>query len=156
MYQVTGGPFVDQDLETDTEGVFACGNVLHVHDLVDYVTMEGQRAAMSAKAYLDKTLTEKKSAQKIAVVAGNGLRYVLPQHIYLKDTEEKIKIFFRSRARFREVYVRASVGDNVLTRRKLLRLIPSEMESVDIKMRDLLNTGSETNGFGDLVIEVEQ
>ncbi|HHT94864.1 MAG TPA: hypothetical protein GXZ71_03105, partial [Clostridiaceae bacterium] len=44
----------------------------------------------------------------------------------------------------------------VLTRRKLLRLIPSEMESVDIKMRDLLNTGSETNGFGDLVIEVEQ
>ncbi len=156
MYQVTGGPFVDQDLETDTEGVFACGNVLHVHDLVDYVTMEGQRAAMSAKAYLDKTLTEKKSTQKIAVVAGNGLRYVLPQHIYLKDTEEKIKIFFRSRARFREVYVRASVGDNVLTRRKLLRLIPSEMESVDIKMRDLLNTGSETNGFGDLVIEVEQ
>lgn len=156
MYQVTGGPFVDQDLETDTEGVFACGNVLHVHDLVDYVTMEGQRAAMSAKAYLDKTLTEKKSAQKIAVVAGNGLRYVLPQHIYLKETEEKIKIFFRSRARFREVYVRASVGDNVLTRRKLLRLIPSEMESVDIKMRDLLNTGSETNGFGDLVIEVEQ
>ena len=156
MYQVTGGPFVDQDLETDTEGVFACGNVLHVHDLVDYVTMEGQRAAMSAKAYLDKTLTEKKSAQKIAVVAGNGLRYVLPQYIYLKDTEEKIKIFFRSRARFREVYVRASVGDNVLTRRKLLRLIPSEMESVDIKMRDLLNTGSETNGFGDLVIEVEQ
>ena len=156
MYQVTGGPFVDQDLETDTEGVFACGNVLHVHDLVDYVTMEGQRAAMSAKAYLDKTLTEKKSAQKIAVVAGNGLRYVLPQHIYLKDTEEKIKIFFRSRARFREVYVRASVGDNVLTRRKLLRLIPSEMESVDMKMRDLLNTGSETNGFGDLVIEVEQ
>lgn len=156
MYKVTGGPFVDQDLETDTEGVFACGNVLHVHDLVDYVTMEGQRAAMSAKAYLDKTLTEKKSAQKIAVVAGNGLRYVLPQHIYLKETEEKIKIFFRSRARFREVYVRASVGDNVLTRRKLLRLIPSEMESVDIKMRDLLNTGSETNGFGDLVIEVEQ
>lgn len=156
MYQVTGGPFVDQDLETDTEGVFACGNVLHVHDLVDYVTMEGQRAAMSAKAYLDKTLTEKKSTQKIAVVAGNGLRYVLPQHIYLKDTEEKIKIFFRSRARFREVYVRASVGDNVLTRRKLLRLIPSEMESVDIKMSDLLNTGSETNGFGDLVIEVEQ
>lgn len=156
MYQVTGGPFVDQDLETDTEGVFACGNVLHVHDLVDYVTMEGQRAAMSAKAYLDKTLTEKKSAQKIAVVAGNGLRYVLPQHIYLKDTEEKIKIFFRSRARFREVYVRASVGDNVLTRRKLLRLIPSEMESVDIKMSDLFNTGSETNGFGDLVIEVEQ
>ena len=156
MYKVTGGPFVDQDLETDTEGVFACGNVLHVHDLVDYVTMEGQRAAMSAKAYLDKTLTEKKSTQKIAVVAGNGLRYVLPQHIYLKDTEEKIKIFFRSRARFREVYVRASVGDNVLTRRKLLRLIPSEMESVDIKMRDLLNTGSETNGFGDLVIEVEQ
>lgn len=156
MYQVTGGPFVDQDLETDIEGVFACGNVLHVHDLVDYVTMEGQRAAMSAKAYLDKTLTEKKSAQKIAVVAGNGLRYVLPQHIYLKETEEKIKIFFRSRARFREVYVRASVGDNVLTRRKLLRLIPSEMESVDIKMSDLLNTGSETNGFGDLIIEVEQ
>lgn len=156
MYQVTGGPFVDQDLETDIEGVFACGNVLHVHDLVDYVTMEGQRAAMSAKAYLDKTLTEKKSAQKIAVVAGNGLRYVLPQHIYLKETEEKIKIFFRSRARFREVYVRASVGDNVLTRRKLLRLIPSEMESVDIKMSDLFNTGSETNGIGDLVIEVEQ
>lgn len=154
MYQVTGGPFVDQDLETDTEGVFACGNVLHVHDLVDYVTMEGQRAAMSAKAYLDDSLSHKESVKEIKVVAGNGLRYVLPQHIYLKDTEEKIKIFFRSRARFREVYVRASVGDNVLTRRKLLRLIPSEMESVDIKMRDLLNTGSETNGFGDLVIEV--
>ncbi|NLF36235.1 MAG: FAD-dependent oxidoreductase, partial [Clostridiaceae bacterium] len=131
MYQVTGGAYVDQDLETDTEGIFACGNVLHVHDLVDYVTMEGQKAAKSAKKYLDDLLEQKKTKPEIKVIPGNGLRYVLPQHIYLKDPEEKIKVFFRSKARYKDVVIKAIMNDEVIAKKKVIRLIPSEMESVE-------------------------
>lgn len=156
MYQVTGGAYVDQDLETDTEGIFACGNVLHVHDLVDYVTMEGQKAAKSAKNYLDDLLEQKKTKPEIKVIPGNGLRYVLPQHIYLKDPEEKIKVFFRSKARYKDVVIKAIMNDEVIAKKKVIRLIPSEMESVEIKTSDLFRTTNNGADLKDLVIEVEQ
>ena len=156
MYQVTGGAYVDQDLETDTEGIFACGNVLHVHDLVDYVTMEGQKAAKSAKKYLDDLLEQKKTKPEIKVIPGNGLRYVLPQHIYLKDPEEKIKVFFRSKARYKDVVIKAIMNDEVIAKKKVIRLIPSEMESVEIKTSDLFRTTNNGADLKDLVIEVEQ
>ncbi len=156
MYQVTGGAYVDQDLETDIEGIFACGNVLHVHDLVDYVTMEGQKAAKSAKKYLDDLLEQKKTKPEIKVIPGNGLRYVLPQHIYLKDPEEKIKVFFRSKARYKDVVIKAIMNDEVIAKKKVIRLIPSEMESVEIKTSDLFRTTNNGADLKDLVIEVEQ
>ena len=156
MYQVTGGAYVDQDLETDTEGIFACGNVLHVHDLVDYVTMEGQKAARSAKAYIDESMEQKKTKPEIKVVPGNGLRYVLPQHIYLKDNDEKIRVFFRSKARYKDVLVRALINNEVIAKKKVIRLIPSEMESVEIKASDLYIKTDNGINLKDLVIEVEQ
>jgi NADPH-dependent 2,4-dienoyl-CoA reductase/sulfur reductase-like enzyme len=156
MYQVTGGAYVDQDLETDTEGIFACGNVLHVHDLVDYVTMEGQKAAKSAKNYLDDLLEQKKTKPEIKVIPGNGLRYVLPQHIYLKDPEEKIKVFFRSKARYKDVVIKAIMNDEVIAKKKVIRLIPSEMESVEIKASDLFSITDNGKNIYDLIIEVEQ
>ena len=156
MYQVTGGAYVDQDLETDIEGIFACGNVLHVHDLVDYVTMEGQKAAKSAKKYLDDLLEQKKTKPEIKVIPGNGLRYVLPQHIYLKDPEEKIKVFFRSKARYKDVVIKAIMNDEVIAKKKVIRLIPSEMESVEIKTSDLFRTTNNGADLKALVIEVEQ
>jgi len=156
MYQVTGGAYVDQDLETDTEGIFACGNVLHVHDLVDYVTMEGQKAAKSAKKYLDDLLEQKKTKPEIKVIPGNGLRYVLPQHIYLKDPEEKIKVFFRSKARYKDVVIKAIMNDEVIAKKKVIRLIPSEMESVEIKASDLFSITDNGKNIYDLIIEVEQ
>ncbi|MFA5341137.1 MAG: FAD-dependent oxidoreductase [Clostridia bacterium] len=156
MYQVTGGAYVDQDLETDTEGIFACGNVLHVHDLVDYVTMEGQKAARSAKAYIEESIEQKKTKPEIKVVPGNGLRYVLPQHIYLKDNDEKIKVFFRSKARYKDIVVRALINDEVIAKKKVIRLIPSEMESIEIKVSDLFIQTDNGINLKDLVIEVEQ
>lgn len=156
MYQVTGGAYVDQDLETDTEGIFACGNVLHVHDLVDYVTMEGQKAARSAKAYIEESIEQKKTKPEIKVVPGNGLRYVLPQHIYLKDNDEKIKVFFRSKARYKDIVVRALINDEVIAKKKVIRLIPSEMESIEIKVSDLFIKTDNGINLKDLVIEVEQ
>ena len=156
MYQVTGGAYVDQDLETDTEGVFACGNVLHVHDLVDYVTMEGQRAARSVKMYLDKSLEQKKIKSEIKVVPGNGLRYVLPQHIYLKDPDETIRVFFRSKARFKDVFVHAVMNNEELAKKKVIRLIPSEMESLEIKASYLFVKTENGKELKDLVIEVKQ
>lgn len=156
MYQVTGGAYVDQDLETDIEGIFACGNVLHVHDLVDYVTMEGQKAAKSAKKYLDDLLEQKKTKPEIKVIPGNGLRYVLPQHIYLKDPEEKIKVFFRSKARYKDVVIKAIMNDEVIAKKKVIRLIPSEMESVEIKASDLFSITDNGKNIYDLIIEVEQ
>ena len=156
MYTLTGGAYVDQDLETDTEGVFACGNVLHVHDLVDYVTMEGQKAARSAKNYLDNSKLDKKDYPEIKVVPGYGIRYVLPQHIYLKDKEETIKVFFRSKARFADVIVKAVVNNEQIAKKKVIRLIPSEMESVEIKAADLYLKTNEGTNLHDVVIEVEQ
>jgi len=156
MYDSTSGALVDQDLETNIEGVFACGNVLHVHDLVDYVTLEGQHAARSAKAYLDGKLKDKLDKPLLKVKPGPGIRYVLPQSIYLKDKDEKIKIFFRSTQRFSDALVKANINGEVIGKRRLIRLIPSEMESVTLKASDLFLYGQEEEGENIIYVEVEK
>jgi NADPH-dependent 2,4-dienoyl-CoA reductase/sulfur reductase-like enzyme len=149
MYNMTSGAYVDQDLETDADGIFACGNVLHVHDLVDNVTMEGQRAASSAVEYLRKDENTKKDMPAVSVQPGRGIRYVLPQHIYLKGTEENIRIYFRSKDRFSDAVIKATVNGEVIGKKKAIRLIPSEMEYVEINTKDI-SEGS------DITVEVEE
>jgi thioredoxin reductase len=128
--EVTGGAYVDQDLETSIEGVFSCGNVLHVHDLVDYVTMEGYRAAENASRYLEG----RKAAEKriVPVLAGNGIRYVLPQSINTGTDEKKIRIYFRSLKKYTDPKVHAAGS-----MKKFQRLAPAEMEYIDINIDDI-------------------
>ena len=88
LSSTTGGAIVDENLETSLPGVFACGNVLHVHDIVDFVTLEAEKAGKSAAEYI---LKKPKKVKRIRIEAGNGIRYVLP-HCITSDTEFELSI----------------------------------------------------------------
>ena len=134
---VTGGAIVDENLETSIPGIFACGNVLQVHDLVDYVSSEGELAARSAAAYIndkayergDRTLSE-----GINVKAGKGIRYVLPQMI-----KPGCDITFSMRVvkPDREKTILFKAGERVLKRRRYTALNPAEMIRIDLKANEL-------------------
>ncbi|MCG0275403.1 MAG: NAD(P)/FAD-dependent oxidoreductase [Thermosediminibacteraceae bacterium] len=132
---VTGGPVVNQRLETSVPGIFACGNVLHVHDLVDFVTQEAMEAARGVASYL---ADGGKKYDHIPVTAGEGLRYVLPQRINVEAmTGEKQNFFMRcarpmARAR---LYVESERG--VIESRLLSHVKPSEMISIKLGRDEL-------------------
>ena len=132
---VTGGARVNQNLETNVKGVFACGNVLHVHDLVDYVALEAERAAASAvKRIKGKT---KKSKKRVEIIAGSGIRYTVPQFIDITAKEEKIKIYFRSTAIMKSGKLNAVCKGKPIYSKKFKKLAPAEMEYVRISTEDI-------------------
>lgn len=126
--RVTGGAVVDQDRQTEVDGVFACGNVLHVHDLVDYVSEEADIAGRSAAAYLQG---ERAEATDIAIRTDGKVRYTVPQRITGK---KDVTVFFRVCDVFRDVTVVVTddKGNTVYTRKKP-KVAPGEMESVTLK-----------------------
>lgn len=131
----TGGPLVNESLETDREGVFACGNVLHVHDLVDYVSEEAAKAGKNAAAYLQGSLV--KSENKIRLRAANGVRYTVPASIDLRRMAKTQTVRFRVGSVFRDVQIQVSCGDRVLKSLKKRVLAPGEMEQVILKRSEL-------------------
>ena len=126
----TRGSEVDDNLETAIPGVFSCGNVLHVHDLVDYVVEEGRVAGLGAAKYLKGDL--KPSSKSIKTVAGDGIGYVVPSKIELDDKAGDAVLKFRVRKPRKDVYVVYSQGETVLKKAYKLAIIPSEMEIVKI------------------------
>ena len=133
----TGGPLVNESLETDREGVFACGNVLHVHDLVDYVSEEAAQAGKNAAAYLQGRLV--KSENEIRLRAANGVRYTVPASIDLRRMAETQTVRFRVGNVFRDAQIQVSCGDKVLKSLKKRVLTPGEMEQVVLKRSELEN-----------------
>ena len=137
LHPVTGGPVVNESLETSIPGVFACGNVLHVHDLVDFVSQEASMAGNCAAAFVKTGRTEE--AAEVLVKCGTGVRYTVPAKIRPAYMEEKLTVRFRVGA----VYQRASIvvrsGDTVLLRKKRPVMAPGEMETVYIKKDALLS-----------------
>ena len=118
----TGGAEVDENRETRVPGIFACGNVLHVHDLVDYVSEEGEIAGKSAAAFvLGKTCPK----GEIALCPGEGVRYVLPQRI---AAGEDAVLSFRVTRPLGKTKLTAFVGETVLAQEKRVRTAPGEME----------------------------
>lgn len=128
---VTGGPVVDQNLQTSVPGVFACGNVLQVHDLVDYVTREAFAAGESAARYALGGSDASTDARVIPTRAGEGVRYIVPQRITVAAGVPlgELRLFYRPTAVFRDVKVKISAGLETL--RVLSRKIvtPGEMEN---------------------------
>jgi thioredoxin reductase len=126
--RVTGGAVVDQDRQTEVPGIFSCGNVLHVHDLVDYVSEEAAIAGQSAAAYLrrDETAPE----VQIPITTDGRVRYTVPQRI---TREKDVTIFFRVADVYRNVTLRLTDGERVVYSRKKPRMAPGEMESVTLK-----------------------
>ncbi len=123
---VTGGAVVNQSRETAVEGIFACGNVLHVHDLVDYVSEEAALAGKSAAEYLSG---KKKDGVNIKVEGVGGVRYTVPQLISLK---EETKVYFRVGSVMRDKYLVVRDGEREILRKKKLKLAPAEMETVTL------------------------
>lgn len=128
MSSVTGGAMVDENRQTNVPGIFACGNVLHVHDLVDYVSDEAELAGLGAADYVRGTV-EKAS---VNVQAGAGVRYVLPQTLHV-DCEEDVSLYLRVTTPTEKVRITATCEDKCLTSVVKLRTAPGEMEKLTLK-----------------------
>ena len=125
---ITNGALVDETCQTEVPGIFACGNVLQVHDLVDYVSEEAERAGEGAVRYVNGLAA---GDNAIRTVPGNGVRYVLPQVI--RGTGEDVSLFMRVTQPFKNVKFTVSDGENVLLTAKRLKAAPGEMEKLTLK-----------------------
>lgn len=134
--QITGGPVVNDCLETSISGVFACGNVLHVHDLVDYVSEEAALAGRSAAAYA-RSQKEEPSSSNIRIRAVNGVRYTVPQFVNRESEADQWKIRFRVSDVYRDRYISIYYGDERVYHKQKKVLAPGEMEQVAIKKESL-------------------
>ena len=144
---VTGGPVVNEFRETSHPGVFACGNVLHVHDLVDFVTLESQTAGEGAARYILGKEADKKYVKTKGI---NGVRYIVPQKIALGG-EEDVKLYFRVGDVHKNAKVIVTYNGEELISKKRPRLAPGEMENVVIKS-DMLKNFDE-NGIIEIQVE---
>ena len=129
---VTGGAMVDENCQTQVSGIFACGNVLQVHDLVDYVSEEAERAGKAAAAYIQ---AEPDQITGIATCPGNGVRYVVPQLI--SAASENVSLFLRVTAPFGKVRFLVKDGERILLEAKRLKAVPGEMEKLTLKAETL-------------------
>ena len=124
---ITNGALVDENCQTQVPGIFACGNVLQVHDLVDYVSEEAERAGLGAVRYIRGEAEERCS---LATKAGSGVRYVLPQRI--GKTDAPVSLFLRVSQPVGKVKFTVQSGDTVLATAKRLKAAPGEMEKLTL------------------------
>ena len=136
---VTSGALVDEHRQTEREGIFACGNVLQVHDLVDYVSDEAEIAGESAAEYVKGNLNTEKT---VKTATGNGVRYVLPQRVTASPKED-ISLFLRVTQPFGKVKYTVKSGDEVLATAVRLKAAPGEMEKITVKAEKLKNINEE-------------
>lgn len=126
--QRTSGPIVNELMETSVEGIFACGNVVHVHDLVDFVSAESRRAGKAAARYLKKDVA--KSGEEKRIKADYGVNYTVPQKVNLDNIEDKLEIFMRVSNVYRDVRLELKDGENTLISLKKKHMAPGEMEKI--------------------------
>ncbi len=129
-----GGPVVNEYYETSVPGIFSCGNVLQVHDLVDWVTLEGERAGYYAALNAQGKLA-KKTLRKIKTVAGENVLYIKPDIIENLDEDKEIQFSFRPRKPAENVQINFISKDHVINRRKKKYVIPSEMEIIKVRLK---------------------
>ncbi len=140
MHPKTRGPLVDSDYQTSIPGIFACGNGLHVHDLVDFVTNESKKVGECAAKYV---LENGFDVSKVLTVTPlNGIGYILPGKVYLKD-EGTIKFNFRVNKPFKDVTIIAKLNGEEIKRTKKPYLLPAEMVEYILDMK-LLKEGELT------------
>ena len=138
MSRITSGPVVNESLETNVPGIFACGNVLHVHDLVDYVSEEAGRAGENAVKYVKGQLDDNVSGKLIKLAATDGARYTVPSTIDPGRMDENLTVRFRVGDVYKDSYVSVYYGDERVQHRKRQILAPGEMEQIIVKKEDLL------------------
>ena len=139
MNPVTNGPLVDESLETNIDGVFACGNVLHVHDLVDYVSEEAATAGKNAALYVKNNCGKdaQKSDKVVEIKAIDGVRYTVPSTIHVDNMADLLTVRFRVGGVFKNSYISVYLNDERVQHRRKQVMAPGEMEQVILKKKDL-------------------
>lgn len=150
---VTSGPVVNESLETDVPGVFACGNVLHVHDLVDYVSEEASRAGQQAAAYIKSYCRKESSATEsadsdmsepsVSLIAAGGVRYTVPQLLRPSHMEDTLLVRFRVGRVYTNAVLSVYADDTCIFSQKKKKLAPGEMEQLLLK-KSLIPAGTKT------------
>lgn len=151
---VTSGPVVDDRLATSVEGVFACGNVLHVHDLVDYVSEEAALAGKHAAQYAagkEKECRKQKKAG-VPVKPENGVRYTVPSYICPETMEEEVTLRFRVGGVYKNVFLSVYLDDERIIHRKRPVMAPGEMENAVLKREQLLRHA----GLEKITVKIEE
>lgn len=129
LSKVTGGPVVDDMLETNIDGIFACGNVLHVHDLVDFVTEESSHAGVEAARYVKGRVKEGNRAE---IEVSNGVRYTVPKYVNPDNIDDLINVRFRVDTTYKNIFVSVYFDlDRVMHIKKKV-MAPGEMETVKL------------------------
>lgn len=174
---VTSGPVVNESLETSIPGVFACGNVLHVHDLVDFVSEEAAAAGKNAATYILGNRNGTAEAvpeagcdgagasqqpdgkggldageKAVPIVPTAGVRYTVPAHIRVNEMEEQLKVRFRVGAVYSKCYVSVYLdGERIIHKRRPV-MAPGEMEEVLLKKTQL----QEHEGLAQITVKIEE
>ena len=147
---ITSGPIVNDSLETNIEGIFACGNVLHVHDLVDFVSQEATNAGKNAAKYIKEGKTV--GAKEVKINAVDGVRYTVPCTIRPEEMDENVTVRFRVGQVFKNCAIATYFGDELINKRKKQVMAPGEMEQVVLLKSKL----AEYPDLTDITIKIEE
>ncbi len=150
MSPVTSGPVVNESLETNIPGVFACGNVLHVHDLVDYVSEEATRAGTNAARFVKGEINSD-SSDVIELVATQGARYTVPSTVNVDRMDDLLTVRFRVGAVYKNSYVSVYFDDERVMHNKKRIMAPGEMEQVILQKQKLIDK----HGLKKITIKIE-
>lgn len=137
----TNGPIVNEGMETSIPGIFACGNVLHVHDLVDFVTEESRNAGVNAAKYIKKLLTDKENF--IEIKNDKGVSYTVPQKFRVDNIDSKLNVFMRANKVYSNVAINVRNGERILASFKREHMAPGEMEKLSISKKLLKDVKDE-------------
>ncbi|MDR1057795.1 MAG: NAD(P)/FAD-dependent oxidoreductase [Coxiellaceae bacterium] len=132
----TNGPIIGELRQTSKNGIFACGNVLQVHDLVDFVSEEGTLAGFGAAQYIKNQLEPNFSH---ITFADNGISYIVPQKINIKNIDDKVRLFIRVKNTFANSVINAYLGDKIIASKKENKFLPAEIVNIELKKSDLMN-----------------
>lgn len=135
---ITSGPKVNERLETSIEGVFACGNVLHVHDLVDFVSEEAAAAGKNAAMYVQEGESASEQGRKIKLRPLEGVRYTVPETINPMRMDEKLTVRFRVGNVYQNCYISVYFDEERVLHRKRQIVAPGEMEEIKLSKEELL------------------
>ena len=138
----TKGAIVDDNRQTCVDGIFACGNVLHVHDLVDFVSSEAELTGKAVSKYING---EKRNTEMVKVSKGQNVGYVLPQFI-AKEKGKTVELFYRVTKELKDAKIKVFSGEKVLLEKKKKIMLPGEMEKLTISVDNLLDLENITVG----------
>ncbi len=127
----TKGPVVYENMETSIPGIFACGNVVHVHDLVDFVTAESRRAGAAAAKSCGQAVKPRSSREPVVVLKnGENVGYTVPQHVRVNRVEKYVEVFFRVKKTLKASVIEVTSGGKVFSSIKREHMAPGEMEHI--------------------------